>query len=1007
MVFLEGLTSLAVYVDAFKRETPIPPGWAVLIPRSARHGTSVPTGEHGPRQTAQYRVHIRTSDLEEALCPGKQGDPLPRAEQSGGWEFQGNHDRGNFWGAKKILGTKWGAEFELVAQKVRGDASLLSSFSTPTRDLREIGKNFCIPNPGNRSLKYTPPPYIVSHFRVLNAFFEPLTVTIPNVTWQRFASRTERRAREEAKRAESSTTPPLERAPVTTMEGLIPPSASRDRPEAEPYPPRGSTAGQALSGQSGQEKGKGAPQQEGGGGNNLAQTRGDVGGDKVRPPTLPTRNAPECFQTPHPYWETPHPSPTLSFNTTSFALQKFENMTVNHSYFPLPPPMCAELWDEHPWGTQVYGCEASHTFHPQYTGGYSNPPLSLEKLRLITPCHPLTPSTIFGTIADGGGTFLATPPHSTRPAPQRGGGKGTPPPLTQISLAVLGALDIAAEAGRPISGWLILPEMDPLADEDTVFVLDFRQTVQKALKYCTQVKIFGGVYAHKFDVHRPWTSPLAHGGPLHCRLLALHLSSTQNYSWKGGQSPAAFVTLPPPEGGEDLSAAIAFASEEQTPVPPPIQETSYIRLDSSMEFSPLTTAEGVYQEVNRILSGKEAPVGGFTSTTPGRVIDRGDIHLRTSPYANWRRWDVEVPTPLLLRYATLLQAEWPYFGRGGSRPVAVFPLSGAIKGGGVFVVTPAKSSGGRTNWYELLDQILAVQDLGAAIVFAAPRLAYSALVKVNLDKVPENGEGLSKPRWLHERAREAGFRLTLAPSLQFPPQSAQEQVPPVARSMAEVTGIAPKKSTIFAPPPNEIIVQAPISTAFKKVKLAVALFGEVTRLVPWHGGGLLEHRLYRAEYRSPASVALATGCQVDGMVFAPQRTGSRNTPLFRSTIEEHGGTGTTWQRILRAGRALGSKEALASASSDLALPFFGPKTPQVPSGENDTGLSPRGKGDSSPPPTPTTPGESPPEDRPALRDGEEARDPVPEGNRSEQQALAASAREREENENKEGKMDDD
>ena len=429
-------------------------------------------------------------------------------------------------------------------------------------------------------------------------------------------------------------------------------------------------------------RGGGGSPTRGRGGENPVRTR-EAGGDNAKPPSLPTRNAPECFQTPHPYWEIPHSSPTLSFNTTSFSLQKFENMTVNHAYFPLPPPMCAELWGEHPWSTQVYGCEASHTFHPQYTSSYSNPPQSLEKLRLITPCHPLTPSTIFGTIADGGGTFLATPPHSTRPVPQRGGGKGTPPPLTQVSLAVLGALDIAAEAGRPISGWLVIPEMDPLADEDTVFVLDFRQTVQKALKYCTQVKIFGGVHAHKFDVHRPWTSPLAHGGPLHCRLLALHLSSAQNYSWKGGLSPAASVTLPPPEGGEDLSAAIAFASDEHGPVPPPIQETSYIRLDSSGEFSPFTTAEGVYQEVNRILSGKDAPAGGFTSTTPGRAIDRGDIHLRPSPYANWRRWDVEVPTPLLLRYATLLQAEWSYFGRGGSRPVAVFPLSGAIKGGGV------------------------------------------------------------------------------------------------------------------------------------------------------------------------------------------------------------------------------------------------------------------------------------------------------------------------------------
>ena len=143
-------------------------------------------------------------------------------------------------------------------------------------------------------------------------------------------------------------------------------------------------------------------------------------------------------------------------------------------------------------------------------------------------------------------------------------------------MAVLGALDIAAEAGRRISGWLILPEMNPLADEDTVFVLDFCQTVQKALTYCTQVKIFGGVHAHKFDVHRPWTSSLVHGGPLHCRLLALHLSLAQNSSWKGGLSPAASFKLPPAEGGEDLSAAIAFASEEQIPIPPPIQETSYV-----------------------------------------------------------------------------------------------------------------------------------------------------------------------------------------------------------------------------------------------------------------------------------------------------------------------------------------------------------------------------------------------------------------------------------------------
>ena len=53
--------------------------------------------------------------------------------------------------------------------------------------------------------------------------------------------------------------------------------------------------------------------------------------------------------------------------------------------------------------------------------------------------------------------------------------------------------------------------------------------------------------------------------------------------------------------------------------------------------------------------------------------------------------------------------------------MADFPLSGAIKGGGVYVVTPAKFSEGRTNWPEVLDQILAVRDLGAAIDFAAPR----------------------------------------------------------------------------------------------------------------------------------------------------------------------------------------------------------------------------------------------------------------------------------------------
>ena len=301
-------------------------------------------------------------------------------------------------------------------------------------------------------------------------------------------------------------------------------------------------------------------------------------------------------------------------------------------------------------------------------------------------------------------------------------------------------------------------------------------------------------------------------------------------------------------------------------------------------------------------------------------------------------------------------------------------------------MTPAKSSGGRTNCHELLDQILAVQDLGAAIEFAASRLAYSALVKVNLDKVPKNEEGVSKLRWLHQRAREAGFRLTVAPSLQFPPHVAQEHVSPVARPKAEGAGTAPKMGTIFAPSTNEINVQAPIWTAFKKVKIAGALFGEVVRLVPWDGGGLLEHRLYRAEYRFPPSVALATGCQVYGMVFAPQRTGSRNTPLFRSTLEEYGGRGTTWQRILRPGRALGSKEALASASSDLALPFFGPKPPQPPTGESDSVHTPREELDPTPQPTSIASGEDPPEDSLTLRDGDTPHEPSPDGNLSGQQA---------------------
>ena len=62
--------------------------------------------------------------------------------------------------------------------------------------------------------------------------------------------------------------------------------------------------------------------------------------------------------------------------------------------------------------------------------------------------------------------------------------------------------------------------------------------------------------------------------------------------------------------------------------------------------------------------------------------------------------------------------------------------------------------------------------------------------------------------------------------------------------------------------------------------MAAAFFGTIMRLVPWDGGGMMDHRLYQAEYEVPASVAFALGCRAAGIVLGLNQTGSYNTPLF-------------------------------------------------------------------------------------------------------------------------------
>ena len=52
--------------------------------------------------------------------------------------------------------------------------------------------------------------------------------------------------------------------------------------------------------------------------------------------------------------------------------------------------------------------------------------------------------------------------------------------MAEVGLAVLGALNIGAESKRPISGSLVIPKMDPLADKDSLFVLDFSTLMHKA-----------------------------------------------------------------------------------------------------------------------------------------------------------------------------------------------------------------------------------------------------------------------------------------------------------------------------------------------------------------------------------------------------------------------------------------------------------------------------------------------------------------------------------------------